>query len=135
MRIWLLLTLGIVLGIITVFLCLKIFRSGLSRLVIVLMAVCMFLGGGEVINLNTLSPDIEKKVQMVSDIVGDSYIKSERGDIYICIDDVWYDISKLTILGKRVGTITLEYEGKEIYVGDSGIVSTLKILEKFELLN
>lgn len=134
MRTELLIILGVVLVILAIVICIKVAKSVISKVVTILIAICLFIGGGQVINLNTLPAEVEQKVQLVADTAGDSLIKTEGNTVYIKIDEEWYDVSKISIIGKATGTITLRYEGKEIYVGESGVVNAIKILEKAGLL-
>ena len=93
------------------------------------------MGGGSIINLNCLANEAKDKVQQVVSVVGDSYIKTEGSKIFINIDNTWYDVSKVSVVGDIVNSCTLKYDDKEIYVGNSGVVSTVKTLEKLGIVN
>ena len=106
------------------------------RLAIIALAVFVFLGGGKLINLNTLPMNIEKKVYEVVDAVGDSYIKTNDDRVLIKIEDEWYDVADISVVGEVVNDeVTIRYEGKEIKIGQSGVVNTIKVLEKVGLLD
>lgn len=135
MRVGLLIGLAIILAIIAFILILKVVKGLALKIVVVCVAVVLFFGGVKVINLNTLSSDVEAKVQTVVDTVGDSSIKTDGNKVLVKIDNGWYDVSKLSVVGGLLtDDVKLRYEGKEIYVGHSGVVNTLKTLEKVGLL-
>lgn len=135
MRAGLLIGLAIILAIIAFILILKVVKGLALKIVVVCVAVVLFFGGGKIINLNTLSSDVEAKVQTVVDTVGDSSIKTDGNKVLVKIDNGWYDVSKLSVVGGLLtDDVKLRYEGKEIYVGHSGVVNTLKTLEKVGLL-
>lgn len=135
MRVGLLIGLAIILAIIAFILILKVVKGLALKIVVVCVAVVLFFGGVKVINLNTLSSDVEAKVQTVVDTVGDSSIKTDGSKVLVKIDNGWYDVSKLSVVGGLLtDDVKLRYEGKEIYVGHSGVVNTLKTLEKVGLL-
>lgn len=135
MRIGLLIIFAVVIAIIAVILCIKVAKKLIGRILIVAVAICLFMGGGSIINLNCLANEAKDKVQQVVSVVGDSYIKTDGSKILILINGDWYDVSKISIVGSIATDNTIRYEGKEIYVGDSGVVGTVKMLEKLGIIN
>lgn len=101
------------------------------KIIVIILAVILFTGGGAVINLNSISAEAQTKIQQVTDIVGSSSIKTEGNKVFIKIDNDWYDVSKLSILGVDTsGDITLKYEGTEIKVCKSGVTNAIEILKE-----
>lgn len=135
MRIELLVILGIVLIALVLILCLRFVKKWAFRLIVIGVAIAVFAGGGSIINLNTLPLQVEQKVKEVVNTVGDSYIKTQGNSVFIKINSQWYDVAKISIVGKAVtDDITLRYDGEEIYVAQSGVVDVIKTLEKIGLL-
>lgn len=135
LRVGLLIVLAIILVLAVLFLCIKILKKTISRVIVIVLALFIFTGGGSIINLNCLSAEVEQKVQQVVDTVGDSYIKTQGNKVMVKIDNAWYDVSKLSVIGDiATKDITLRYDGKEIYVGQSGVVNAIKTLERVGLL-
>lgn len=131
-----LIILAIILVVVVVLLFNVIVKKTVMRLAIIALAVFVFLGGGKLINLNTLPMNIEKKVYEVVDAVGDSYIKTNDDRVLIKIEDEWYDVADISVVGEVVNDeVTIRYEGKEIKIGQSGVVNTIKVLEKVGLLD
>lgn len=123
--------LALLLAGIVIFLCKKVIKGIVMKVIVIILAVILFTGGGAVINLNSISAEAQTKIQQVTDIVGSSSIKTEGNKVLIKIDNDWYDVSKLSILGVDVsGDITLKYEGTEIKVCQSGVTNAIEILKE-----
>lgn len=135
MRIELLIIFGVLIAVLAVILCIKVAKKLVGRVIVVIVAICVFMGGGSIINLNCLANEAKDKVQQVVSVVGDSYIKTEGNKIFINIDNTWYDVSRVSVVGDIVNSCTLKYDGKEIYVGNSGVFNTVKTLEKLGIIN
>lgn len=101
-----------------------------------MIAVLVWLLGGELINLNTLPYETRVKLKKVVATCGDTYVKRNGNDIYIKINDKWLNLNKISIIG---GVLTddlyIEYEGKNIYLGHSGVVNTIRALESVGLID
>lgn len=134
MRVFLFIGLAVLLAIIVLILLLKVIKGLVLKIVVVIVAVMLFFGGGQVINLNTLSPSVESKISEVTDRVGSSSIKTEGNRVFVKLDNEWYDVSKLSLVDKTSDSIKLRYEGKEIYIGKSGASNTIKVLEDLGFL-
>lgn len=109
-------------------------RKLFFKIILVALIVVVFLCGTKVINLNTISAEVQEKVQTVADMVGGTSIKTEGGSVLVKVEDTWYDVSKLSVVGDFTKDITLKYDGEIIYVGHSGITNVLKALESVGLL-
>lgn len=90
--------------------------------------------GGTIINLNSLPNSVQKKLDKVVDKCGSSYVKSEGNDIYIKINSKWVDLDDIAIIGTFTEDYTVEYDGEEIKLSDSGLKYTIKTLEYVGLL-
>ena len=105
------------------------------KLVIVLALVGVFLFGSNIIDLNTLAPEVQAKVDAVVETVGDSFIKTKGDAVLIKVDEEWYDLSKIAIIGDlATDSVVLEYDGEELYVGETGLVNVLRVLESVGLV-
>lgn len=120
--------------VIAVFVLLKITKA-VSKVIILALIVCLFFAGAKVIDLNTIAPDLMEKVSSVTEMVGENLVKTEGKSVLVKINDKWYDISKLAVVGNlATEDIILKYDGEEIYVGHTGVVNVLKVLDKFGLI-
>lgn len=106
------------------------------KVAVVGVAICLLFGGVGVINVSILPTETKDKLQQVVDVVGESYIKTKGNDVYIKIDNGWYDVSEMSVVGSMAtDSITIRYQGEEIEIGQSGVVNVIKTLEKVGLLN
>lgn len=131
-----LLTILLVVGcIVAALLVLKLVKKVIGKVILVALIAVLLFGGKEVIDLNTLSASVQTKVQEVVEVAGDSYIKTEGNKVFLKLNDEWLDISKVSAVGNAATKdFTLEYDGRTIEVGHSGIVNTIKALEAVGLL-
>lgn len=118
--------------------CLIIQKFKLKRygtLALAVLCGVVFLLGAEVINLSVLPSEIQKKVNEVASICGDTYIQVDGNKIEVLINNQWVNLEDISIIG---GVLTdeliIEYDGKEIYLGQSGVVNTIKALESVGLI-
>lgn len=110
-------------------------KKAIFKLLIVAVLIFVFVGGGKIISLNTLPAQIEQKVNAAVEELGASSIKTEGSKVLVKIDNQWYDVAKLSYIGKlATEDVVLNYDGKEIKVGHSGVVNTLKVLEDIGLI-
>lgn len=108
----------------------KVIKVGL-----VIAIVCVFLFGTNIISLNTVAPEIQEKVDAVVESVGDSFIKTEGNSVLIKVGDEWYDVSKIAIVGDlSTDSVVIKYDGKELYVGETGFMNVLRVLEDVGLV-
>lgn len=111
----------------------KLGKYGLIGLFLV--AVLLWLGGSSVISLNTISPEVKEKLDQVTSLYGDTFIKTDGGKIYININEEWLDLANVKVVGGFLtDDIYIEYEGREIYLGHSGVVNVIKTLESLDLI-
>lgn len=129
--------------ILVLFLCFVLFVGVASRYklkkygMLALAVVCgvLFLVGAEIVNLNVLSDEVREKVDKVADTCGDTYIRVDGNRVEVLINNQWIDLNEVSVIGGILGDeITLRYEDKEIYLGQSGIVNTIKALESVGLI-
>lgn len=133
MRAILYVALAIVLVLIVIMLCKKVLKSILGKVVVLVVAVFLFCGGGTLINLNTLPSDIKSKLDSVVDVLGDSIIRQEGNEVQVKFGDEWYDVSKIGVDGEG-SNISITYDGVEIPVGKTGIGNTIDVLEGVGLI-
>lgn len=111
----------------------KLKRYGMLALAVICGVV--FLLGAEIINLTILPDEIKEKVDEVASICGDTYIQVDGNNIEVLINDKWVNLDDISIIGGVLtDEITIEYEGKRIYLGQSGVVNTIKALESVGLI-
>lgn len=105
------------------------------KFVLVLALVAAFVFGSNIIDLNTLAPEVQEKVDLVVETVGDSFIKTKGDAVLIKIKDTWYDISKISVVGDMATeSVVINYDGQEIYVGETGIINVIRVLESVGLV-
>lgn len=120
--------------ILAVIVALKVAKKAV-KLVLIVVIICAFLVGTNIIDLNTLAPDVQAKVNAVVEVVGDSFIKTSGKDILIKVNDDWYNVSDIAIIGDlATDSVVLKYDDREIYVGETGLVNALRVLERFGLV-
>lgn len=89
----------------------------------------LFCIGGTLVNSCVLTREENKKVQEIAEICGDTYVKVEGDIIYVNIEGDWLNSSKIKVVGSLTKDCTIEYDGKVVYLGHSGVVSALQVLE------
>ena len=105
------------------------------KFVLVLALVAAFVFGSNIIDLNTLAPEVQEKVDLVVETVGDGFIKTKGDAVLIKIKDTWYDISKISVVGDMATeSVVINYDGQEIYVGETGIINVIRVLESVGLV-
>lgn len=110
-------------------------KKAIFKVLVVAVLIFVFVGGGKIISLNTLPAQIEQRVNEAAEELGASSIKTEGSKVLVKINDQWYDVAKLSYVGKlATDDIVLNYDGKEIKIGHSGVVNTLKVLEDVGLI-
>lgn len=134
MRVSLMTGLLIVCIVIVAFSILKAKFNLFKKIIICGVVFLFFLGGSSIINLNTLSKDVQEKVNKVIDICGDTYISTKGDSVLVKINDDWVDIEKIDIIGDFAKDCKIEYDGKIITIESPGIKGTLKTLESLGLL-
>lgn len=125
---------GILCAIAVVIVLFKVAKKAL-KVVLTLVIVAVFLFGSNIISLNTLAPEIQAKVDAVVETVGDSVIKTEGDSVLIKVGEDWYDVSKIAIIGDlATDSVVIKYDGKELYVGETGLMNVLRVLEDVGLV-
>ena len=94
----------------------------------VVLFIC-FCIGGTIVNSCVLSEEENEKINQIVATYGDTYVKVEGDIIYVNVNGEWLNLSKIEVVGSLTKDCTIEYEGHLIYLGHSGTVSTLKVLE------
>lgn len=102
--------------------------------ILVTVCICIWLIVGALVNINTLPKDVQEKIDYVQTKCGDAYVMQNKGIIYVKINKQWVDLNEVSILGNFTKDLYLEYDGKSIFVGHSGIYNTIKALESVGLI-
>ena len=125
---------GIVCVIVAVIVLLKVAKKALKYILLVGI-IGAFLIGANIIELNTLPPEVQSKIDAVVETVGDSMIRTEGNSVLVKVDDEWYDVSKIAIIGDlATDSVVINYDGKELYVGETGLMNVLRVLEDVGLI-
>ena len=102
---------------------------------ITIVFICIFLLGSEIINVSILQKETKEKVEEIVDIYGDTYIQVKNNNVEVLINNQWVDLEDIKLIGGLLtDEIVLEYDGKEIYLGETGIVNTIKALNAVGLI-
>ncbi len=109
-------------------------RKTVVKLVVAVACVFVFYFGSQVISLNHLTSEVQKKLELVREQVGDTYIRVDGSKIYVNVGDKWLNLNEIAIVGEFTKDIKIDYEGEEIYLGHSGVYNTLKVLNDLGLL-
>lgn len=113
-------------------------RGKTFKVLTLIIMVCLFFFGGEVINLNHLPAETLEKVNEAKaklyDTFGDLYIKTEGNSVYVDINGDWVNVDNIAIVGDFTRDNVINYDGKDIYLGHSGVYNTIKVLEDVGLL-
>ena len=113
-------------------------RGKTFKVILIICAVCLFFFGGELINLNFLPADTLEKVEeaklKLQNTFGDLYMKTEGSSVYVDINGKWVNLNDISIVGEFTKDNTINYDGKDIYLGHSGVYNTIKVLQDVGLL-
>lgn len=104
--------------------------SGFGKVWLFIVLFICFCIGGTTINSCVLSKEENDKINQIVETYGDTYVKVEGDIIYVKINDEWLNLSKVKVVGSLTKDCIIEYEGHSIYLGHSGAVSTLRVLEE-----
>lgn len=120
--------------VISVIVILKVTKLSVKILTVAVL-FCLFVVGSNIVDLNYLSPEIQGKIDAVVATVGDSFIKTSGNSVLIKIGDEWCDLSKIAVIGDlATESVVIEYDGKKLYVGETGLVNVLRVLESMGLV-
>ena len=123
---------GVILLIVMIIINSIVKRGKTFKVLVIVGALCLFFFGGEVINLNHLPKGTLEKVNLakeqLQDTFGDLYIKAEGNSVYVDINGSWVNVDDIT------KDNVINYDGKDIYLGHSGVYNTIKVLEDVGLL-
>lgn len=109
-------------------------RKMLFKAVLACVFIGLFFFGGEIINVNSLSKVTKEKLEQVVDIVGDTYIRANGGNVEVLVGDQWLNLNDIAIIGEFTKDNVIEYEGQQIYLGHSGVYNTVKVLQDVGLI-
>lgn len=99
----------------------KYFSIGIA-LVLCIVVVSVF----KVINVNTVD---------ISSVEGSACVRVNSNDnVEILVQGEWVDTSEIALVSWLSDGVVLKFDDKEVKIIDSGIVSTIKVLEKLGIL-
>lgn len=129
---------GVILLIVMIIINSIVKRGKTFKVLVIVGALCLFFFGGEVINLNHLPKGTLEKVNLAKEQLqntfGDLYIKTEGNSVYVDINGAWVNVDDITVVGEFTKDNVINYDGKDIYLGHSGVYNTIKVLEDVGLL-
>lgn len=129
---------GVILLIVMIIINSIVKRGKTFKVLVIVCALCLFFFGGEVINLNHLPKGTLEKVNLAKEQLqntfGDLYIKTEGNSVYVDINGAWVNVDDITVVGEFTKDNVINYDGKDIYLGHSGVYNTIKVLEDVGLL-
>ena len=134
MRVFLLILLLVILLIGSIAIVRKFKLHLYGKIGIVLVGICLWIMIGYLININTISSDLRKKIAEVEEICGSDYIRQDGSSIYINVQGKWVDLENVEILGDFSKDLYLEYDNTKVYVGHSGLYNTLKTLSSLGII-
>lgn len=106
-----------------------------GMLALAVLCGVVFLIGASIINITVLSDEVKEKVEKVAETCGDTYVRVDGNNVEVLLNEKWVNLKDISVIGGVLGNeITLQYEGKEIYLGQSGVVNTIKALEAVGLI-
>lgn len=106
-----------------------------GMLALAVLCGVVFLIGASIINITVLSDEVKEKVEKVAETCGDTYVRVDGNNVEVLLNEKWVNLEDISVIGGVLGNeITLQYEGKEIYLGQSGVVNTIKALEAVGLI-
>lgn len=106
-----------------------------GMLALAVLCGVVFLIGASIINITVLSDEVKEKVEKVAETCGDTYVRVDGNNVEVLLNEKWVNLEDISVIGGVLGNeIILQYEGKEIYLGQSGVVNTIKALEAVGLI-
>lgn len=106
----------------------------LKKAIIIVCIVAVYFTIGIVINLNTISPNVEKAIQEIKEQYGDSEVKVKGSSIYVNINNKWVNVEEIVIVGDFARDSTVKYDSKEIYLNSPGIRNTIEVLKNLGIV-
>lgn len=106
----------------------------IKKIFSILFIVGIFFLIGNFINVNTISPEVEKIINSIKDEYDDVEVKTKGSSIYVKINDKWYDVEKMKIIGIFAKNTVIEYDGEKIKLNSPGIRNMLKTLKNFGII-
>ena len=133
MRIKLLLLLLIVCVVVITVAIRIVFKTLLAKILTVLAMFFVFYFGSTLINLNTLEPKIEEKVENIAERYGKENIYVSGYTIYVKIKGKWVSSKNVEVPDSFSKTYTISYDGVDIELNSPEIRSVLSSLEDIGL--
>lgn len=100
----------------------------LSKVFFFIAFIFCFFVIGSIINVNTLSPEVQEMVDFVVEECGDSYVTVKGSSVYLKVNDRWLDVENIEISNSFSKNYTITYDDEEIVLNSPGIRKTLKYM-------
>lgn len=130
---------GIIFACLVILLVVKCFLrvSKLLFFAIVLIVLVCGVGGVKLVNLNMLSDNTEEIInRVISEVGSNEYVRvTDLDEVQVFVEGEWLNVKDVSIVGIFTKDIEIVYEGKVIKVGESGVVNTLRVLNKIGILD
>lgn len=110
-----------------------VFKTLLAKILTVLAMFFVFYFGSTLINLNTLEPKIEEKVENIAERYGKENIYVSGSTIYVKIKGKWVNSKNIEVPDSFSKTYTISYDGVDIELNSPEIRSVLSSLEDIGL--
>lgn len=106
-----------------------------SKILIVIIIAIVFGVNYEIISVERTLKEVEDKVSKVVDVCGSTYIRVGGETAQIKVNEEWVNLEDIKIIGGISSEkITMRYGDEEIYLGESGVVNTIRVMDKIGLL-
>lgn len=115
----------------------KLFKNDLLSLLVVVFLLLIFGSMTfKFINVNTIPDELQEVIDEVAEEVGSNeYVRvNSNDDIEILINNKWVNTSDIDVVSSFTDDITIEYNGQEVEIMDSGVVSAIKVLKRLGIL-
>lgn len=133
--------LGILVAVVVSILIIEIFKSfkynqPLMGIFVLAVLISVTAVGYKYFKVNNPSSQTLEVINEVVEEVGhtENIRITSNDDIEILIGEEWVNTSDIGIISTFTKDITIEYNGKEVRIMDSGIVSTLKVLRDIGII-
>lgn len=110
-------------------------KSLVFRVIVVIVAIFLATGGTATLRyyIDGGFERLSSAREAVSSL-GKDVVMLNGTKLFVKINGIWYDTSELEYTELNLYDVSLKYEGKDIKITDSGIVSAIKVLADLDLI-
>lgn len=109
-------------------------KSVYVKILLGILVLIALFGMMKVIEVDKATEDAKQVLSEIKKVCDESYVRAVDDEVQLKINDSWYNIKKIKVLEVFTDDIVLDYNGTKIYLGESGVVNTIKTLEKLGFL-